>query len=97
MLTQRVGDLVAHHRGDLVVGELQLLDQPGIEDDLAARAAVGIQLGAVDDIHFPGPLRGIRAEYADLGDQPLGDAIDALGNRRVLSSTPLLAAALSVS
>ncbi len=42
VLAQRMPDLVADHRGELGVARLELLDQAGIDGDLAARHAPGI-------------------------------------------------------
>jgi hypothetical protein len=81
VLAQGVGDLMAHDRGNFVVGEFQAVDQPGVENDLAARTAVGVELIALDQIDFPLPLRRVRAEGRCLGDQPVGDGLHALGFR----------------
>ncbi len=79
MLAQGVGDFMTHDRGDFVIGQLQLLDQAAVENDLAARTAVGVELIALDQVDFPVPLRGIRAEDRGLGNQPIGDRLDAPG------------------
>ncbi|MNF90260.1 hypothetical protein D3C84_728170 [compost metagenome] len=90
MLAQGVGDLVAHHRRQFVVSELELIDQAAVDDDLAARTAVGVELVAVDHVGFPGPLRGIRTERGSLGDQALGDGVDAACIGAVLVQHALL-------
>ncbi|MNP55487.1 hypothetical protein D3C76_1501410 [compost metagenome] len=79
MFAQGVGNFMAHDRGDFVVGQLELVDQPAVENDLAARAAVGIELIALDQVDFPIPLRRIGAKFRCLGNQPIGDDLHALG------------------
>ncbi|MNY00999.1 hypothetical protein D3C86_1335110 [compost metagenome] len=79
MLTQGVGDFMAHDRGDFIVGQLQAVDQPSVENDLAARAAVGVELVALDQVDLPLPLRRIRTEIRRLGNQPVGNGLHALG------------------
>jgi len=44
VFAQRVRHLVTHDRGDLVVAQLELLDDAAVEDDLAARPAVGVDI-----------------------------------------------------
>ncbi|MNP30340.1 hypothetical protein D3C76_1234070 [compost metagenome] len=79
MLAQGVGDFVAEDGGDFVVGQLQAVHQAGVENDLAARPAVGVELIALDQIDFPLPLGRIRAEDRRLGNQSIGNHLDALG------------------
>ena len=43
MLAQRVRDFVPHHGSQLVVGNLELLDQPRVHRHLAARHAPGFR------------------------------------------------------
>jgi hypothetical protein len=76
VLAKGVGDFVAHYRRQLGIGQLQLLDQATVDDDLAARAAVGVELFAVDQVDLPVPLRGIGTEHRGLGDQSAGDGLD---------------------
>jgi hypothetical protein len=45
VLAQGVGDFVPHHGGELVVRDLQLLDDAGVDRDLAARHAPRVDLG----------------------------------------------------
>ena len=75
MLTQGVGNFVPHDRSDFIVTELELINDPAIEDDLAARAAVGVEFVALDQIDFPVPLRGIRAKNRGLGYQAVGNGL----------------------
>ncbi|MCY1376480.1 hypothetical protein D9M69_639710 [compost metagenome] len=70
---------MADDRGDLIVVQLQLVDQPAVEEDLAARTAAGIQLGALDQVDLPLPLRGIGAENRRLLDQAIGNHPQTLG------------------
>jgi hypothetical protein len=90
VLAQGVGDFMAHDRGDFVVGQLQAVDQARVENDLAARAAVGVELIALDQIDFPLPLRRIRAETPEPGRSADWQSPEPLGIGLVLSSTPLL-------
>src|SRR5690606_7367700 len=75
--------------GDLVIGQLQLLDQARVEDDLSARTAVGVELGAVDHVDFPVPLRGVWTKYRYLGDESFGNRIHALVDRAALFQNTL--------
>ncbi|MNQ52120.1 hypothetical protein D3C85_661250 [compost metagenome] len=70
---------MAHDRGNFVVGELELVDQPGVENDLAAGAAIGVEFVTLDQVDFPLPVRRIRAKVRCLGDQTRGDGIDPPG------------------
>ncbi len=79
MLAQSVGNFVPNHCGNFRIGELELIDQPGVDDDLAARAAVGVQFVTLDHVDLPVPLRGIRAEFGCLGDQAVGNGLHTLG------------------
>ena len=79
MLTQGVGNFMAHDRGNFIVTQFELLDDPAIKDDLAARAAVGVELVTLDQVDFPVPLRGIRAKGRRLGNQSVGDRLQAPG------------------
>ncbi|MNK85445.1 hypothetical protein D3C87_1053260 [compost metagenome] len=72
-------DFMAHDRSDFIVGEFQAVDQPGIENDLAARTAVGVELIALDQIDFPLPLRRVRTEVRRLGNQTVGNRLNPLG------------------
>ncbi|MDT4858806.1 hypothetical protein FQZ97_932900 [compost metagenome] len=73
-----MGHLVAHDHGGLVVGELQLLQDAGVESDLAARHAERVHLIAADQVDLPlpvggafVPLRGVRNDAARDVAQPL--------------------------
>jgi hypothetical protein len=66
VLEQRVRDLVAHHGPQLVLGQLELLDQPGVDGDLSARHAPGVDLIGGEDVDFPLPGRSIIAKNARL-------------------------------
>ena len=70
---------MAHDRGGLVVGQLQLIEQTGVDNDLAAGTTVGVEFVALDQIDFPLPLRGIRPERRRLGNQPVSDGLNTLG------------------
>jgi hypothetical protein len=79
VLAQGVGDFMAQDGGDFVVGQFQAVDQARVENDLAARPAVGVELIALDQIDFPLPLRRIRTKHRSLGDQSIGDRLNPLG------------------
>ncbi|MCY1246695.1 hypothetical protein D9M72_599580 [compost metagenome] len=70
---------MAHDRGDFIVGQLQAVDQPGVKDDLAARAAVGVEFIALDQVDFPLPLGRVRTEVRRLSNQPVGNRLNPLG------------------
>jgi len=70
---------MAHYRSQFVIGELEVVDQRAVHEDLAARPAVGVHLIAFDQVYFPVPLRRIRAEGRCLGDQTLGNGLHPLG------------------
>jgi hypothetical protein len=55
MLAQGVGHFVAHDHGDFVVGELELVQDAGVEGDLAAGHAKGVDLLAADQVDLPLP------------------------------------------
>src|SRR3954451_11151261 len=62
MLAQRVRDLVSHHDGDLAVGEVQLVDEAGVEGDLAAGHAERVELRTREHVDLPLPPRRVAAE-----------------------------------
>ncbi|MNT32923.1 hypothetical protein D3C72_1688290 [compost metagenome] len=72
-----MGDLVAHRHGDLVVGQLELVEQPGIESDLAARHAERIDLPGADQVDLPLPLPRALVPACGLRQQPLADRAQA--------------------
>ena len=90
VLAQGVGDLVAHDRGGLVVGELQLLQDAGVEGDLAARHAPGVDLGRRDHVDFPGPAGGVLPEHRGVRDDPGRDGPDPLDLLRIAVDGPLV-------
>jgi hypothetical protein len=53
VLAQRVGHLVAHDHGGFVVGELELVQDAGVERDLAAGHAKGVDLLAANQVDLP--------------------------------------------
>src|ERR1044071_9814676 len=73
MFTQGMGYFMAQHSGEFGIAGLEFFDQPGIDHDLAARHAPGIDLLRVHYIDFPLPSRRVRAESTDLGDKAIGD------------------------
>ena len=77
MFAQGVGNLMAQHGGQLVIGGLDLVQQSRVDGDLAARHAPGVDLVAGQHVHFPFPARRIGPEYAGLRDQPLRDRAGA--------------------
>ncbi|MNN18920.1 hypothetical protein D3C81_1321400 [compost metagenome] len=58
---------------------MQLVDQPGVKNDLAARTAVGIEFITLDQIDFPLPLGRIWTEGRCLSNQSVGNQLYALG------------------
>ncbi len=83
VLAKCVGDLVAHHDGDLGVGQLQLVDQPGVEHDFAAGHHERVHLVAGDEVDFPVPTLGVGTEYRALRYDPPGDRTHTLQHRRL--------------
>ena len=77
MFAQGVGNLMAQHGGQLVIGGLDLVQQSRVDGDLAARHAPGVDLVAGQHVHFPFPARRIGPEHAGLRDQPLRDRAGA--------------------
>src|SRR2546428_14044606 len=73
-----MGDLVPHPGRDLVVGQLELLEDAGVERDLAAGHAPRVDLRRGEDIPLPFPPRRVRPEHAGLRDDALGDPADPL-------------------
>ena len=53
VFAQRVRDLVAHHRCEFGVGDVQALDQPGVHRHLAARQAERVHLVIFHDADLP--------------------------------------------
>ncbi len=74
-----MGDLVAHDRRDFIVGQFESIDQAAVDNDLATRTTVGVQLVALDQVDFPLPLRRIRPQFGRLGNQSIGDCMNPLG------------------
>src|SRR5215510_10074550 len=50
VLAQSVRDLVAHHPSDLIVRQLELLEDTGVERDLAAGHAPGVDFGRSENV-----------------------------------------------
>ncbi len=78
VFAQRVADLVSDHGRQLIVTELELIDQPGVDHDLAARHAIGIELLGREHVDLPLPTRRIRPERCRLRNQSLGNVVHAL-------------------
>jgi hypothetical protein len=91
VISQRVGDFVAHDLGDLVVGGVQFFDQAGINRHFPARHAPGIdRLRFIDHLDTPFPAGRLRAHSHRLADQPFGDRRNALFKYRVVVDLALL-------
>ena len=83
MLAQGVGNFVPHDLGDLVIAELQLVDDAGVEQNFAAGRAAGVQLVVFDQVDFPVPAAGVGAEMRDFLDQLAGDRVETAHGRGV--------------
>ena len=90
MFAQGMGDFVAHHHRRFVVGQLERVEDSGIEGDLAAGHAKGIDLLRADQVHLPLPLPGSRIEAAGKGDHARRDGTQALHLRMVVRRQRLL-------
>jgi len=89
MLAQRVRDLVSHDRGELVVGDLDLLDDARIDRDLAPGHAPRVDLGRGQHVHLPFPVERVLAKDRGLRDEPLGDGANALHLLRIFVDVAL--------
>ena len=94
MFAQRVGNLVPHDGGQLIVCELELAHDAGVHANLAARGAESVDLVRVKHIDFPVPLQRIGAENTNLRNQILADIAHALRQGRIVVEL-LLAACIS--
>ncbi len=74
VFTKRVGHLVAHHHGNLVIGELEFVHDAGEKSNLAPGHAEGVDLIVLEDGYFPIPLWGA-------GIPCIGIRLEAIGNR----------------
>ncbi len=77
VLAQCMGHLVAHDHGGLVIGELELVQDAGVEGDLAARHAEGVDLFAADQVDLPFPLPRAVVPLGGEGNEALADAAQA--------------------
>ena len=73
MFAQGVRDFVAQYDCDLVIGQMQLIDQPGIDHHLAAGHAERVELVAGNQVDLPFPARCITAENLGLRLEPAGN------------------------
>ena len=80
-----------HHGRDLVVGQLELLEDAGVERDLAAGHAPRVDLRRSEDVHLPLPIRRVLPEHGGLRDDALRDRADALDLLRVAVDVALRA------
>ncbi len=83
MFAQSMGDFVAHHHGHFVICELQFVEYAGVERNLAAGHAIGIDLVGADQVDFPFPLLRPRVPGAGKGRNFVHDAAQALYLRMV--------------
>src|SRR5690606_1432361 len=75
VLAQGMCNLVPHYSGNFCVGQLQLVDQPAVKNDLATRPTIGIDFGAVNQVDLPLPVAGILTKIRRLGNQPLCNSL----------------------
>jgi len=62
VLTQRMGDFMADDGGKFIIGELKLLNQAAVDNDFAARSAVGIDgFSAICQSHCAASARNTGA------------------------------------
>ena len=66
-------DLVAHHRGKLVVARLQALEQARVHRHLPARHAPGVHVAARKHVGLPFPAGRVGAKGSRLRDETLRD------------------------
>ena len=91
VVCQSVGNLVAHDLGELGVGQLQLLEQAGVDGHAAARHAPGIhRVRVVDNRHTPLPVSRARIFLHGYGYQSAGNGGNAFGQRFVAGQLVLL-------
>ncbi len=101
MFAQRMGHLVSHDDGNLVVRQLQLFENARIEGDLTAGHAKRVDLRGADEVDTPLPLTGPRIEPRSprnntIGDGPQPDQLRiGLGRQRavglrLLNESPVL-------
>ena len=71
MLAQGVRNLMTDHCGQLVVRRLHLVEQAGIDGNLAARHAPGVYVLGGQHIHLPAPVRRIGAKNTSRHNQAI--------------------------
>src|SRR5690606_4821768 len=69
MFAQGMRHLVPHDHGHFVVGELEGIENAGVEGDLAARHAEGVDLLGTDQIDLPVPVRRLRIKAFGMRQQ----------------------------
>ena len=69
---------MAHDHGDFVITELELVDDAGVEGDLAAGHAKRVDLLAADQIDLPAPLAGARVPLRGIGNDALRNGAQPL-------------------
>ena len=77
MLPKRMGHLMAHDHGRLIIGELELGQNARVETNLAPGHAKGIDLVALKNGHLPGPTGCIWVPLVCEGLEPLGNLIES--------------------
>ena len=70
-------DFVPHDHGHFVIGHLERVENAGIERDLAAWHAKGVDLLAADQVDLPFPLFGARIPLGSEGQDLLRDGAQA--------------------
>ena len=75
-----MGDFMAHHDRDFIVGQVELRDQTRVEHDPSARHAESIEFLARDDIDLPRPGGSIGAEHLRLRFDPRSDCAHPSGH-----------------
>jgi hypothetical protein len=71
VLTQRVRDFVAYDGCELGVGEVERVDEAGVDHDAAAWHAIGVQLLGLLHVELPVPLGGVGPEHRGHCHDPL--------------------------
>ncbi len=97
VFSQRVADLVANHRRQLIVTELELIDEAGVNHYLPARHAISIEFLGREHVYLPLPARRIRSERCRLRNQSLGNVVHALDVARISVELAFLARFLHLS
>ena len=94
MFTQRVCHFVAHDHRGLIVGQLELVQDAGVESNLATWHTKGIDLLAADQVHFPAPLARTVVPLRRVRNDALGEPAQPLQLRIAFGCQCVLGARL---